>query len=142
VAFPDAWWQAVEVLIAIASFGSDDEDYTAAIAAWRKTRIGRKADIRAKEFDNAARGAKAALAGKREPLADILARARWYVGRGILPTFARPSAYVYTKDELEIIRIARAKGLEPVFLGFDTTGIDLVPGPATKPNPWDKYRRM
>ena len=138
--FPDEWWQAVEVLAAVASFGSDDEDYTDAIKAWRKTQIARKAVLKARDFDNAARGVSRAMAGKRDSVGEFVGRARWYVARGILPVFARPAAYVYSKDELEIIRIARAHGCEPVFLSFDATGIDKVPGPATKPNPWDKWR--
>lgn len=140
MAFPHEWWVAAEVAYAVSSFG--DEDYSDALAAWRKSQIGRKAALRARDFDNAARGARASMAGKPETVESCVQRALWHVRNGVPPCFARPSGWSYTERELEAIGIARAHELEPVFLTYDTTGIDAVPGPATKPNPWDKWRKV
>ena len=138
--FPAEWWQVTEIIFATSSFG--EENYGEAIKSWRKANIGRTAALRARDFDNAVRGVKAAMAGRPDTIGDAMARGRWQLSRGISPTFARPAGWSYSRDELEVIRIARSREIEPVFLEYNTSGIDSVPGPATKPNPWDKWRRM
>lgn len=138
--FPHEWWAAAEVAYAIRSFG--DGDYTEALKTWRKSQIGRKAALRARDFDNAMRGAHASMAGKPETVESTSTRALWYVRIGVPPCFARPSGWAYSDRELEVIAIARAHDLEPVFLTYDITGIDATPGPATKHNPWNKWRKV
>lgn len=137
--FPDEWWAAAEVVFAIASFG--EGNYADALKSWRKSQIGRKAALRARDFDNAARGATAAMAGKPETIKSTLARARWHISRGIPPVFARPAGWTFGSPELEVIRIARSRELEPICYAYDETGIDVIPVPATRPNPWDKWRK-
>lgn len=139
--FSHEWWSAAEVLFAVASFGGE-EDFGDAVKSWRKSQIGRKNVLRAKDFDNAARGVRTAMAGHAESVETTLERARWHIVHGIPPTFARPAGWEWGDGELEVIRISRARGIEPVFLSFDTSGIDPVPGPGTKPNPWDKWRKL
>lgn len=138
--FPHEWWAVAEIAFAIASFG--ESDCKDAFTAWRKTQIGRKAILRARDFDNAARGVRAAMAGTPETIESTLQRSRWYINQGIPPVFARPTGWNFTKPELDAIRISRSRGIEPVCYNYDTTGIDVVPVPATKPNPWDKWVKI
>lgn len=140
MAFPHEWWVAAEVAYALNSFG--DGNYADALATWRKSQIGRKAALRARDFDNAQRGARASMAGHRETIESVCQRALWHVRIGVPPCFARPAGWKFTDRELEVIGIARSRDLEPVFLTYDTTGIDAAPGPATKPNPWNKWRKV
>jgi hypothetical protein len=139
VAFPHEWWAAVEVAYAVSSFG--DGDYEDALKAWRKSQIGRKAALRARDFDNAQRGVRTSMAGQPQTIESVIQRALWYVRIGVPPCFARPAGWTYSDRELEVIAIARAHDLEPTFLAYDTTGIDAIPGPATKHNPWNKWRK-
>jgi hypothetical protein len=110
-----------------------------ALKAWRKTMIGRGNPLKARDFDNAVHGAEKAMGGHPETVASLLVRSRWYVSQGIPPVFARPVDWDWKDEELEVIRIARVN-LEPVFLAYDENGIDKITGPATKPNPWDRWR--
>ena len=131
------WWLVAEVIIASASLPPSISEE--AFKAWRKTLIGRGKPLRARDFDNAVRGAEKAMAGHPETVGSLLVRARWYAGQGITPVFARPIGWDYGEDELEVIRIARVKG-EPVFLAYGQDGIDEIAGPATRPNQWDRWR--
>jgi hypothetical protein len=140
VAFPHEWWVAAEVAYAIRSFG--DGDYTDALKAWRKGLIGRGNPLRAKDFDNALKGAHTSMAGKPETVESTVARTLWYVRVGMPPCFARPSGWAYSERELDAIAISRAHELEPVFLAYTETAIEPVDGPTTKINPWDKWRKV
>jgi len=124
-----------EVIFATSSL--DDGDYTTAIAAWRKTKIGRGNELKAKEFGNAVNGATKAMGGHPETISSMMVRARWYVTQGIRPVFARPVGWKYQPEELRVIATARLTA-EPLFLAYDATGIDETTGPATKVNPWDE----
>lgn len=139
MAFAYEWWVVTEVVYAISSFG--EENYAEALAAWRKSQIGRKTALRARDFDNAKRGTVTSMAGHPETVESTLRRAMWFVRTGMAPCFARPAGWVYSGPELDVIAIARAHDLEPMFLSYDTTGIDSIPGPATKHNPWNKWRK-
>lgn len=138
--FPAEWWQAAEIIYAVIRFGKDE--YGEALKEYRKGHIGRKAVLRARDFDNAARGVWGSLAGQPDTAAAALERAYWFVRRGISPVFARPAGWSYKGGELEVIRVARQRGLEPVFLSLTTEAIEEVTGPATEPNPWDKWRKV
>lgn len=145
--FTHEWWKTAEVLFAIASHGEGTPEdnlkaHADAVKAWRKGSIGRGNILRAKDFDAAARGVRLAMAGRCETLPDILERARWAIMHDIPPTFCRPVGWEWGPAELELARISRARGIDPVCLAFDPSGIDTVPCPKTTPNPWDKWRRL
>lgn len=145
--FPHEWWKTAEVLFAIASLGDGTPDdnlktHADAVKAWRKGSIGRGNILRAKDFDAAARGVRLAMAGRCETIPDILERARWAIRHDIPPTFCRPTGWEWGDAELELLRIARSRDIDPVCLSFDPSGIDTIPCPKTAPNPWDKYRRL
>lgn len=135
--FPNAWWEVAEVIFATNSLTAGD--YKEATKNWRKTMIGRGHPLKARDFDNAVRGVEKGMAGKSETIETILARAYWYIRNGIPVPVVRPLDWEWSTEELTLIRLARTKG-EPKFLTYDESGIDETPGPATKENPWDKYR--
>jgi hypothetical protein len=134
---PDEWWQVVEVIMATSSL--DDGDYKEVIKSWRKTMIGKSKPLRARDFDNAVRGTEKAMAGHPETVASLLTRSLWYASQTIPVAIVRPVGWEYSTEELTVIRRARVSA-GPVFLAYDSSGIDQITGPVTKVNKWDKWR--
>ena len=131
--FPAEYWRVMELALS----DCDRE----VLKTWRKTMIGRGKSLRARDFDNAVSGADGALCKKgagtskmhplRNSYEDKIARAYWYIRQNVPPVFARASEYKYTDEELIIISMAIDNGLEPVFLEYDSSGIDRVAGPGS-----------
>jgi hypothetical protein len=138
--FTPVWWLTAEIVYAVIRFGR--KEYNEALKVYRKGHIGRTAVLRARDFDNAARGVWESLAGKPDNAADALQRAYWFLRRGLSPAFVRPAGWSYEGDELEVIRLARSRGIEPVFLMLTATDIEETTGPETTPNPWDDWRKI
>lgn len=101
-----------------------------ALAAFRKSVIGRGKPLTAKQADAAIGGATTALAGTIEPMHAKLLRLRWMARHRFPVVFAREQEYVYTDDELDtIVWCEKWPESQIIYLEFDSDAVDRVSGP-------------